>query len=90
MFACPHCRKTIEIGPQKSVPWWRYDPGGPTVGLGCGSLIIIAIIVSAFSRGDDEADAIRALRKDVQALEEKMDVVGESVKALSASDNVSQ
>ena len=73
MFPCPHCGKTIEVGPPAKVSWWQYDPGGARVSLGCGTLILIAIIVAMFSRGGDETDAIRALRKDIQALEEKID-----------------
>ena len=41
--------------------------------LGCGTLILIAIIVAMFSRGGDETDAIRDLRKDIQSLEQKID-----------------
>ena len=70
MFPCPHCGKTIEVGPPAKVQWWRYDPGGGRMSLGCGTLFLIAIIVAMFSRGGD--DAIRALREDVQALEQKI------------------
>ena len=73
MFPCPHCGKTIDVGPPAKVSWWKYDAGGARVSLGCGTLILIAIIVAMFSRGGDETDAIRALRKDIQALEQKID-----------------
>jgi hypothetical protein len=70
MFPCPHCGKTIDVGPPAKVPWWQYDPGGGA-SLGCGTLILIAIIVAMFSRGG--ADDIRDLRKDIQSLEQKID-----------------
>lgn len=73
MFPCPHCGKTIAVGPAARVPWWQPEVGGPSVSLGCGTLILIAIIVAMFSRGGDETDAIGALRKDIQALEQKID-----------------
>lgn len=70
--ACPYCGKTIDLGPSAKVPWWR-DSGGPRASLGCGTLILIAIIVALFSRGDNEA--IRNLRKDIKALEKKIDKI---------------
>jgi hypothetical protein len=73
MFPCPHCGKAIEVGPAAKVPWWQYDSGGPNVSLGCGTLILIAIIVAIFSGGNK--DEIRALRNDFQALEKKIDKI---------------
>jgi hypothetical protein len=85
MLACPHCGKTIEVGPQQKQPWWKYDPGGPTVGLGCGTLLMIALIVVMFSnRGDTQA--IRSLREDIQAVQEKVDAIEESVNTLAARE----
>ena len=86
MFSCPHCGKMIETGPREKVPWWRYDPGGPTVGLGCGTLILIAIIVSIFSRGRNGSDEIRALRSDVQSLEKKVDSLETSVRRVAVPE----
>ena len=71
MFSCPHCGKAIDVGPPAKVPWWQYDSGGSRAPLGCGTLILIAIIVSMFSRGG--ADDIRALQKDIQSREQKID-----------------
>jgi|688.fasta_scaffold138958_5 hypothetical protein len=71
MFRCPHCGKAIEDGEQGNVPWWQYNQGSARVSLGCGTLILIAIIVAIFSRGNDKA--IEALRTDIQALERKID-----------------
>jgi len=51
-------------------------PGGARVSLGCGTLIFIAIIVAMFSRSGDESDAIRALQKEIQTLEQKIDNIG--------------
>ncbi len=73
MFACPHCGKAINVGPPADVPWYKYDPGPSRVSLGCGTLILIAIIVAMFSRGDDESNEIRALQRQVQSLEQKID-----------------
>jgi hypothetical protein len=75
MFTCPHCGKAIEAGPPAEVPWWKYDPGGRRVSLGCGTLILIAVIVAMFSRVGDESDAIRDLQKDIQTLEKKIDSI---------------
>ena len=72
MFSCPHCGKTIGIGPSPDVPWYTYHPGPTRASLGCGTLILIAIIVAIFS-GDDESDEIRALRQEIKALEQKID-----------------
>ena len=73
MFPCPHCGKPIDVGPPAKVSWWQYDPGGARVSLGCGTLILIAIIVAIFSGSGDQTKAIRALQKDIQALEQKID-----------------
>ena len=73
MFPCPHCGQPIESGPQAKVAWYHYDSGRPNVSLGCGTLILIAIIVAMFSRGGDESNAIRALHKEIQVLETKID-----------------
>lgn len=72
MLTCPHCGKEIEVKQTTDVSWWQYDPGRGT-SLGCGTLIIIAIIVAMFSRGG--ADDIRELRKDIQSLEKKIDLI---------------
>ena len=73
MFPCPHCGKAIEVAPPEDVPWYKYDPGGARVSLGCGRLILIAIIVAMFSGSRDESDAIRALQQEIQTLEQKID-----------------
>lgn len=73
MFPCPHCGQPIESGPQTKIAWYHYDSGRPNVSLGCGTLILIAIIVAMFSRGGGEADAIRALRNEIKVLETKID-----------------
>ncbi len=77
MFPCPNCGKPIEVGPPPDVPWWRYDPGGTRVSLGCGTLILIAIIVAMFSRGGDDSREIRELQREIQTLERKIDAMKE-------------
>ncbi len=49
MLVCPHCNQPIEMSAANDVPWWRYRPVNRGVSLGCGTLIIIAIIVAIFS-----------------------------------------
>ena len=73
MFPCPHCGKGIDVGKPPDVSWYKYDPGGTRVSLGCGTLILIAIIVAMFSGVGDESEAIRDLQKEVQTLEQKID-----------------
>jgi hypothetical protein len=73
MFTCPHCGNSIDVGPGK-VTWWKDPKGGP-VSLGCGTLILIAIIVSFFSRGSDDRDAIRDLQREIKTLEQKIDEI---------------
>src|SRR5208337_3666659 len=56
MFVCPHCGKELDVSPQHPrppVPWWKYDPG-PRANLGCGTLILIAIVVAAASSRNTE------------------------------------
>lgn len=74
MFQCPHCRKTIEIAASQKepVPWHQYDPGNG-VSLGCGTLILIAIIVAMFSGDGVDSDDIRRLRDDIRSVEQKLD-----------------
>jgi hypothetical protein len=62
---CPHCGKSSDA-PWENVPWWKYDSGrAPTVGLGCGTLLLIGIIVSIFSPGRDLDQQVRGLRSEV-------------------------
>jgi len=63
MLVCPHCSKEIEVKePKKEVSWWIYDGIGASRAsgggsLGCGTLIliaiIVAIIVAVFSGSND-------------------------------------
>src|SRR5262249_33860367 len=80
VFTCPHCYKPIETLPSARVSWWRYDPGDPKVGLGCGSLVAIAIIVYLCSGGFNDSDELKALQKEVHALSQKVDALSEAVK----------
>ena len=82
MFPCPHCGRAININaPPTEVAWYKYDPGGSKVSLGCGSLILIALIVLFFSGGRSESEAIRGLQHEVRSLEEKIDRLGEQLSA---------
>ena len=87
MFPCPHCGRQININaPPTEVAWYKYDPGGSKVSLGCGSLILIALIVLIFSGGRDESEAIRGLQHEVRSLEEKIDRLGEQMTASQSSE----
>ena len=57
MLVCPHCNQEIEFKALKKVSWWNKPIGGPSVSLGCGTLIIMAIIVSIFSNSDSSGVA---------------------------------
>jgi len=74
MFQCPHCGRSVEAPTPKKVPWWKYDSGGPVVGLGCSTFIIIAIIISVFSQ---------SLRRDIQTVIQKIENVETSIEKLS-------
>jgi outer membrane murein-binding lipoprotein Lpp len=52
----------------------------PKVQLGCGTLILIAIIVMIFSGGNDN----RKLRKEIEQLNEKVDRIEQKLDALQA------
>ena len=84
MFPCPHCHKPIEIGlgPDGKVPWYR-DPGNPQVSLGCGTLLLIGIIVAFCSGGIGNKDLDR-LRGDIQRLEQKVDKLATAEKKPAA------
>lgn len=86
MFRCPHCRQEIETGPEVKRPWWQYNPG-PTVNLGCGTLILIAIIVAIFSNTGDDGRQLRALHDKVQTVERKIDMLGDQIRKLPAPAN---
>jgi hypothetical protein len=85
MFPCPHCHKPIEIGigPDGKVPWYRFDPGDPKVGLGCGTLFVIGIIVY-FCSGGPLSSGLSDLRSDIRRLEKKVDSLADSIKPAAA------
>ena len=70
MLVCPHCSQEIELkAPEKVwVSWWNKPIGGPSVSLGCGTLIIIAIIVGVFSGTNDISGDVFRLSQKVDAL----------------------
>jgi hypothetical protein len=79
MAVCPHCGKELDERPRGRVPWWKYDPG-PTVNLGCGSLILIAILVVAFSSGGKER--VARLEQEVRKLSDKIDGLSQGIQKL--------
>ena len=68
MLVCPHCNQEIEFKALKKVSWWNKPIGGPSVSLGCGTLIIIAIIVGVFSGTNDISGDVFRLSQKVDAL----------------------
>ncbi len=70
MATCPNCSQAIDFVPTKKTSIWKRNL---TPGLGLGSLIAIAVIVSVFSQSQS-AD-IRVLSTNVRALEQKVDAL---------------
>jgi hypothetical protein len=79
MAVCPHCGKELVVSPRRKAPWWKYDPG-PTANLGCGTLILIAIIVAMFSSRNTES--VARLEQDLRNLQEKIDGLREGIERL--------
>ncbi len=81
MLNCPHCGKADDVTGSREVSWYQYDPGRG-VSLGCGTLILIAIIVAIFSNSGTgvKAGAIRELQMKIQTLENKIDKLIEKQK----------
>ena len=77
MAICPHCGQEIQfVQNRKSVLTRNLTPG-----LGCGSLIAIAIIVYVFSRGHTEN--IERMDANVKSLENKVEALTTSVNELA-------
>ncbi len=68
MLVCPHCNQEIEFKALEKVPWWKKPIGGPSASLGCGTLIIIAIIVYFFSGGVNLSGDVSILSQQVDEL----------------------
>jgi hypothetical protein len=85
MFPCPHCHKPIEIGiaPDGKVPWYKFEPGNAQVSLGCGTLLLIAIIVAFCSGGISDTE-FESLRRDIERLEKKIDALDGSLPGRAA------
>jgi hypothetical protein len=78
MATCPHCGQEIEfVHSGKTSVWTR----NLTPGLGCGSLIAIAVIVIVFSRG--HSGDIERLDANVRSLEHKVEALTASVNELA-------
>jgi hypothetical protein len=71
---CPQCGKSFDV-PKPKVPWWKYQPEGPTVGLGCGTLLLIGLIVAIFSRSglDDLQMRVSGMRTSIEELKKASD-----------------
>jgi outer membrane murein-binding lipoprotein Lpp len=62
--------------------WWKPDWTPHHLNLGCGSLILIAVIVAICSGGGGLAGRIERLDADVQQLEKKIDDLGKTLDQL--------
>jgi hypothetical protein len=80
---CPHCGQEIETTPAANIPWWKLDLTRHGVNLGCGSLILIAIIVAVCSGGGRLSTKLGSLDADIQKLDQKIDELGKAVDKLS-------
>ncbi len=83
MPVCPHCGGEVEIPGPPPVPWWKREFGPHPVNLGCGSLILIAIIVAFCSGGFGAAGKIERLDADIQRLERTVDELSRAVDRLA-------
>jgi outer membrane murein-binding lipoprotein Lpp len=72
MIVCPHCNQPVDVNPNVTVAWWRRDL---TPGLGCGSLLAIAVIVTLCSGGVRSSHEINDLRSEIQSLAKKVDAL---------------
>jgi hypothetical protein len=88
MPTCPHCGQAIEAPEAPKVPWWKLDLREHGVNLGCGSLILIAIIVAVCSGGGGLSGRIDGridrLDSDIQKLENR---IGDLAKAIDKLNN---
>ena len=82
---CPHCGKPIESRGTAEGSWYEYRPGKNEVSLGCGTLILIAIIVAIFSKSGDNSDEIRDLQREIEKMEQQLDRLVPAVEKLSQS-----
>jgi hypothetical protein len=78
MANCPHCGQEIEFVQSGKTSVWTRNL---TPGLGCGSLIAIAVIVIVFSRG--HSGDIERLDENVRSLERKVETLTNSVNELA-------
>ena len=81
---CPHCGQPIEVGPPNKqatlAERWQNDAREKGVSLGCGTLIIIAIIVAIFSNNGADEDDVRRVRDEVRSLERKIDQLSDELR----------
>lgn len=77
MSMCPHCGG--ELSPPSKIPWWKYD--APRTNLGCGTLLLIGIVVAIFSPRD--TSSVERVGQQVQALQEKIDGLAKAIDKIS-------
>ena len=73
MFHCPHCGKAIDDESSDNIPSCNYDPSRVKASLGCGTFVLIAIIVAIFTSAGDDSKSLRDLQGEIQKLVQKID-----------------
>ncbi len=81
MFPCPHCGRTIDLKGYPPEPIWPPTPRY-TVSLGCGSLILIALIVMIFSNRGPSQESIERLNRTINRLEQKVEDLQNDIERL--------
>ena len=72
MIICPNCKSEIQVPRTETVRSFQFsNPSNAT--LGCGTFILIAIVVAIFSGNPSLSADIRRLETEVQQLEGKID-----------------
>jgi outer membrane murein-binding lipoprotein Lpp len=79
MPICPHCGQEIRPPQSPIVPWWKLDLAPHSVNLGCGSLMLVAIIVAFCSGGFGMSGKIDHLGAEIKELEKKIDKVDQNI-----------
>jgi outer membrane murein-binding lipoprotein Lpp len=81
MLSCPYCNQELEVAvSRQESAFWRRNL---TPGLGCGSMIAIAVIVAMFSRGN--SDDIERLSREVQHLNASVTALDQKLTTLTTS-----
>jgi hypothetical protein len=81
MFQCPHCQQPIQFESGTNMPWWNRELGSPRASLGCGTLILIAIIVAVCSGGLNNNNELHELQREIRTMREMVEALTEKAVA---------